>query len=65
MSSNDPTATRRPWIGMRSKAFPSNSVDAANRVKHWTTEDGKVRGGKPSTRGSLHATLTNRFSTAQ
>jgi len=27
--------------------------------KHWTTEDGKVRGGKPFTRGSLHATLTN------
>jgi site-specific DNA recombinase len=27
--------------------------------KRWTTEDGKVRGGKPFTRGSLHATLTN------
>ncbi len=27
--------------------------------KQWTTEDGKVRGGKPFTRGSLHATLTN------
>ena len=27
--------------------------------KHWTTEGGKVRGGKPFTRGSLHATLTN------
>src|ERR1019366_6885728 len=25
----------------------------------WTTEDGKVRGGKAFTRGSLHATLTN------
>ncbi len=28
-------------------------------TKQWTTEDGKVRGGKPFTRGSLHATLTN------
>jgi len=27
--------------------------------KLWTTEEGKVRGGKPFTRGSLHATLTN------
>ena len=27
--------------------------------KRWTTEDGKVRGGKAFTRGSLHATLTN------
>ena len=27
--------------------------------KQWTTEDGNVRGGKPFTRGSLHATLTN------
>lgn len=27
--------------------------------KRWTTEDGKVRGGKPFTRSSLHATLTN------
>src|ERR1035438_3550098 len=27
--------------------------------KHWTTEDGKVRGGKPFTGGSLHAPLTN------
>jgi site-specific DNA recombinase len=27
--------------------------------KQWTTEDGKVRGGKAFTRGSLHATLTN------
>jgi site-specific DNA recombinase len=27
--------------------------------KQWTTEDGKVRGGKTFTRGSLHATLTN------
>ncbi len=27
--------------------------------KRWTTEDGNVRGGKPFTRGSLHATLTN------
>jgi site-specific DNA recombinase len=28
-------------------------------TKIWTTEDGKVRGGKPFTRGSLHAILTN------
>jgi len=28
-------------------------------TKQWTTEDGRVRGGKPFTRGSLHATLTN------
>jgi site-specific DNA recombinase len=28
-------------------------------TKRWTTEDGKVRGGKAFTRGSLHATLTN------
>ena len=28
-------------------------------TKRWTTEDGKVRGGKPFTRGSLHAILTN------
>jgi site-specific DNA recombinase len=28
-------------------------------TKKWTTEAGKVRGGKPFTRGSLHATLTN------
>ena len=28
-------------------------------TKRWTTEDGNVRGGKPFTRGSLHATLTN------
>jgi site-specific DNA recombinase len=28
-------------------------------TKQWTTEAGKVRGGKPFTRGSLHATLTN------
>ena len=27
--------------------------------KRWTTEEGKVRGGKAFTRGSLHATLTN------
>jgi site-specific DNA recombinase len=27
--------------------------------KRWTTEEGKVRGGKPFTRGSLHAILTN------
>lgn len=27
--------------------------------KRWTTEDGKLRGGKPFTRGSLHAILTN------
>ena len=27
--------------------------------KRWTTEAGKVRGGKAFTRGSLHATLTN------
>jgi site-specific DNA recombinase len=28
-------------------------------TKQWTTGAGKVRGGKPFTRGSLHATLTN------
>ena len=28
-------------------------------TKKWTTEAGKVRGGKAFTRGSLHATLTN------
>jgi len=27
--------------------------------KQWTTEDGKVRGGKSFTRGLLHSTLTN------
>ena len=27
--------------------------------KRWTTEDGKTRGGKPFTRGSLHGLLTN------
>ena len=27
--------------------------------KEWTTEDGKVRGGKPFSKGSLHSTLTN------
>jgi site-specific DNA recombinase len=28
-------------------------------TKRWTTEDGNIRGGKPFTRGSLHAILTN------
>jgi site-specific DNA recombinase len=28
-------------------------------TKRWTTEDGNVRGGKPFTRGSLHAVLTS------
>jgi len=28
-------------------------------TKRWKTEDGNVRGGKPFTRGALHATLTN------
>ena len=28
-------------------------------TKRWTTEDGKVRGGKPFTKGTLHAILTN------
>ena len=28
-------------------------------TKRWTTEDGNVRGGKPFTRGSLHAILTS------
>ena len=28
-------------------------------TKRWTTQDGKVRGGKPFTRGLLHSTLTN------
>ena len=28
-------------------------------TKRWKTEDGSIRGGKPFTRGALHATLTN------
>jgi site-specific DNA recombinase len=33
--------------------------------KRWTTEDGNVRGGKPFSRGSLHAILTNVLYTGQ
>ena len=51
----------RPVHGAKGSTLPV--LQETQRIglvtKRWTTEDGNVRGGKPFTRGSLHATLTN------